>query len=1208
MPKPHLYLWEPVPIFKARVNMSSVTYPVSELTYDGVTLGAFGDVAFDATLLLGTAEGLDDLGRVRVKSVPDADSIPVARASRGVEDGQLDVQDNAYITILDDYRVWAKIPYFDLDAGIDYKDGDVPPGTFNTDIPPVSNTGPGFADYIDENDVITVQFPPDGIDLSYAVADGATLTGYAWDIGDGTLVSGALTDATITATFPAGRRYVALTVTDSNGVTHTSRCPVLAVDPADDGTIKGFSLSQRLTISGQTLDIDLHEDAPRTTYPDGTLTLFWWDSPADAADRSHMKFIGWLDSESFSLRRSKRGLSRSSKLHAVDGTGRLAKLPGFPQALERIFEEAQWSLMPSLDMSKAIFYVAFWHSTLINVVDFFLPEGGEDIDSTRIDVNGSNLKNQLESLANRIVPDHFLCCNSQGQISFLPNWLLQDEADRPEVDPILIEEDYADLQGEYDRQPKFHSLRSGAILVHTELIFVGGVTTVPLVFSIAPSDAQAFGQGTQEQIEGEGYALSQDALNICEGHRYAMLNSRHGRYSFTDPRGNLFWSYEPALLKRLQLELSAEYAAQRGLDWTVASGQVQEVSVQYRVDKRGTAVKPTVTWTKETFGYPAITFVPEETDDVDYTPPPLTPPPDSGLIEGQQLVAGIGDDGYVYRTSDFQTDSGSGGPTWDRVNLSISSPMSWVVDPFSPGYIDGVGSINGWVVNATDIYRVEDLFGTPLVASVHTFAVSDVVWRSIQASFGQFFETTNPWLLCVSHYHDATGHTGTWALRSLDGGGNWESEVQISPHYDTAAANVMPIGIYLSPKTPGLAYTAAHTATIADAIAVGYVSSNWGQNWAVASYIETGAAQAGSIHVPWPNNDDESVVYHGQLTEDVVEGTDPLLMPAWASYDGTTLTQLGNGPSSSMVAQAFVSNGGSDSTGNLYLIYGPPPNAVRVNSTISWSAYFSSDGGFGSRGVDLDGWPHSGITRTSGTNNFTDPPSANSSSSGSFDVVHERNDLSPSASWPINNDNLDTWTFSSTQGVKYNVEAAVASVQAGHSWTAHAEFTWTITEIELEDGTIYTPVEGSGARAFKLQRVISEVATDISPLDGSVSYGINHYGFSVRSYDSDRQFMAMGGIGNDTGTDKVGLWVSENAGTAWVNIYAPVAASNALYGLQIAFSGSDPDILFTWGGYSNGTIPAISYSDDFGATLDSREGNINSLGTVAFIGIAGGPS
>lgn len=1211
MAKLHLYFWEPTPIFKARVNMPTATYPISEITYDGVTLGAFGDVTFDATLLLGTAEGLDDLGRVRVKSVPDADSIPVARASKGIEDGQLVIQDDAYITILDDYRVWAKVPYFDLDAGIDYKDGDVPPGTFNTNIPPVANTGPGFADFIDsDTEVITVQFPPNGEDLSYAVADGATLTGYAWDIGDGTLVSGSLTDAVITATFPAGKRYVALTVTDSNDVTHTSRCPVLAVDPADNSLIKNFTATQRLTISGQNLDINLFEDAPRTTYPDGTLVLFWWDNPIAPDRRDHMKFIGWLDNESFNLRRTKKGFTRSTQLHAIDGLGRMAKLPGFPQALERIFEEAQWSLMPSLDMSKALFYIAFWHSTLINIVDFFLPVGGEAYDSTRLDANGGNLKSQLENLANKIVPDHFLCCNSQGQVSFLPNWLLQDEGDRPEVDPILIEEDYGDLQGEYDRHPKVHVLRSGAILVHTELVEIDGVDSVPLVFSVAPSDSQAFGQGTGEQVESEGLALSQDALNSCEGHRYAMLNSRHGRYNFTDPRGTLFWVYEPALLKRVQLELASAYAAQRGIDWTVASGQVQEITVNYSASPKGAVIKPSVSWTKETSGYPALTFVPDDSEDVDYEPPPTTPP-SSGLILGQDLVAGVAEDGNLYTTEDFTTVSGSGGPTWTETDLGITdAPLtSFVVDPFSPGYInqDGTGTIDGWVVGQQHVWRVTDFFGTPDAEIVYTFSVAlgtssvpEQENRTIQASFGNYFaEGSNPWLAVVSHYRDAAGHTGTWAVHSKDGGVTWSSEVQISSHYDSGVGtDYRPIILYLSPKTPGYAITAAYTATADPAPASGFSSISWGASWTAEPGIDTGVRLGGDIHVPWLASGDDTV-YHGKMAGGTA--TDPALLPIWATMDEDDVLTV-NSPGPSVSATVTVSSSTSSLVDeSVDIMLAPPKTSKRVAVTWNWECISVESGpGTGGDGSDnFDLFNGSGTSRI-GNDDFVSA-SPNTTTSGSFTTEWSF----AGGDWPLNSESIIASPPSSPTGCRLHVYVICSgsTLGGGNTVTHTINVNATITEIELDDGTIYTPVESS-TRSFSLQRVTpGSGIEDVSPVSGAVSFGPNNPHFRIRAHDSDVNYMVAALTGNDVSADAAddtqAVFVSDDAAATWTEIVAPVSSAESY---AAAFGAENTEELYLWGpaGY-------ISFSDNFGTAIDDRSGNLGTFTPAIFIGIAGGP-
>ena len=173
-------------------------------------------------------------------------------------------------------------------------------------------------------------------------------------------------------------------------------------------------------------------------------------------------------------------------------------------------------------------------------------------------------------------------------------------------------------------------------------------------------------------------------------------------------------------------------------------------------------------------------------------------------------------DGKLYTTTDFDTPSGSGGPTWTEHDLSITDTRiySFVVDPFSPGYVnmDGTGAMNGWCVGETNIWRLTDFFGTPAASIVHTFstaltAASVFQFRTINASFGRYFATDadNPWLMCVSHYADASGHTGTWATYSLDAGATWSSEVQLSAGYDADTSGNDPANV------PALVAVAAHT-------------------------------------------------------------------------------------------------------------------------------------------------------------------------------------------------------------------------------------------------------------------------------------------------------------------------------------------------------------------------------------------------------------
>lgn len=479
----HLYIDTPDVLFRARVNMASIAYPITQLTFDTVTEGDYSDILTDQTLLLGTSAGADDLGRVRVQALPTSTTIPVGRVSRGTEDGTLTVTDDAYITVLKDWRVWSKLPYQDPN-GQDFKDSTTPVDDHLTAIPPVSNCGPPAAGTVDSGTgLLTVTLPDGGVNLSYAMAEGASIASYVWGVGAGTITVGTIASPVITATFPAGRHWVTHTVVDSNGKEHESHCVIVAVDPNADITIQKFDVeSHRLTQQGSSLRLRIYDDLPRTTVLDGAFVLYWHGEPSSSSDRSNLKFYGWIQSEDANVRASKPGLTRETVLECVDVAGRLDSLPGFPQALQREDEDdvdEMWSLMPDLDINKALHYLIEWHSTAPRVADLILPANGSDYPSMRLDSTGATLYDQIHSRALSLTPDHLLVCNPQGQLSVLEDWMLVDVGDRPTIAAILTEDDYSDISIPYARPPRVHVLRSSVVVCSTDWIMLGGEKTPP---------------------------------------------------------------------------------------------------------------------------------------------------------------------------------------------------------------------------------------------------------------------------------------------------------------------------------------------------------------------------------------------------------------------------------------------------------------------------------------------------------------------------------------------------------------------------------------------------------------------------------------------------------------------------------------------------------------------------------------------------------
>lgn len=1024
-----LYLHSPPTVFAARVNQAAFSYPLSQVAFDGVTTGAYGDIQVGQTVLFGSSAGAEDLGRSRVRLAATSSVLYFGRSSQGARRGEVNLSDNAYITVLDLYEVWARIPFVESDGTI-RKDPGLDVEWRTTDPPPVCKIGAGTAATINGSNIITVDFSATG---SYATADGASISSYLWDVDDGTITVGTSASSAITATFPAGFRWVTCTVTDSEGHTATRRVPVFARNPASDATISAWEFTNhRISPDGQAIDVRVRSSIPATTYPPGTLAMLWYGEPASAADRSHMILpCGWVDDVPAQIQAERTATLADVTLRLVDVAGRLDNLPGFPQIVKSDATPDNWSQMATPNIDKYIHYLLAWHSSALALADFTWSGTGATYAFKALISEGQSLWDQVTRKARSMTPDYHLTCDRLGRLAMVVDPLMQDTADRTAtVQTTLAADDWSDIRYVHRGRPRVSQLHSSAILASN--------TTIAAVFCRAPGNAP--GQGEVEQTQGEKLAASQSALNACEGHRYARLNAPQSEFAITFADGD-DRAIEPADMTWVRLTLPQAYAAQRGLYFTESRGLPKELNIRYAQGRTGLVKTVELTWERETTGIAAVTYTPvagSVDGDDDWWPgdyhgsPPgdvVIPPdvPPLPLYQGQQAVALIADDGSVYRTGDFDQAS----PTWDVKTLSgislSNEILSFVVDPFSPLYRGTGSTVNAFVATENGIYKISDIFGTtPTATSKKAFSNATNAAldrrRSIQASFGRFFETEsdNPWLICISHYGNLTGQDGTWATYSVDGGETWSAEVELTEYADYQATpfETPPIGLWLSPRTPGLAITLAYTADGSSgtpAPSIGYVTEDWGASWAQISSPAVNPLNrlGGDIHVPWPTNDDETVVYYGSTDK--------------------------------------------GSTREYYL-----------------------------RRIESDG--------------STD--------------------------------------------------------------------------------------------------------TDISPADGSRQYGVDRQGFAVRTYDGDRRYVAVVGIGNgatgDADDDYFAAFVSSNYGDTWTEIVSAIAKTSD-HPEHVAFGADTHLTLYLWGdGY-------IRYSGDFGDTIDDKWGNLSSLGgTKNFIGLAGG--
>jgi len=441
-------------------------------------------------------------------------------------------------------------------------------------------------------------------------------TAYTWDVDDGSITVGDANTEAITATFPAGFRWVHLTVTDTDSNTGICHIPVFAATTAT--VIDDFEVtSQELTSGGQTIGFRVFEAIPEATYPDGTLVMYWEEenynsilgSQADAGpdDRQHMKFIGWVNEEPARVTANKFSTNQTTELRCVDVGGRLRLLPGFSTVAVRYTETAPDNCfkMDYANMDHLIYVLLRWFSTATEVADYTPSNTYETFNFFEIQTDGGNLFDVVDGRAQAMA--HRLTCNKVGQLKVLPDPQLQDSGDRTaEVQATLTTDDYRGIDYTQTRPSRFHWLWGSGLSVSWLGFDQYASTFYSTFFCVAPGEAPGQGLGSRDQ--GEQLVSGQTELNTREGHRYALrLNAPQGYFTVQLVHSGDA-GIDPAEMEWVSLTLDADYAAQRGLTFSAERFLPYRVSIRHLHDRQTKVV--TLELEREREGRAAITYTP----------------------------------------------------------------------------------------------------------------------------------------------------------------------------------------------------------------------------------------------------------------------------------------------------------------------------------------------------------------------------------------------------------------------------------------------------------------------------------------------------------------------------------------------------------------------------------------------------------------------
>jgi hypothetical protein len=902
-------------------------------------------------------------GRIRLRRPIDASNssvIYIAEAGCGLINWKVGDR----VVAVNQRAPWVKHPRYDADSSAWKMDYDEEYTDQLESYGPVVRAGPGFVGILNGAAEIYGSF----VGASTKFWDDATSSTASWsfqqaEITNGQSVLGTPDDPVTvkwTDEVSAGR-YFHLRATDNNGASHQGRRPFFIFNNTSQTPRVEFAqITGGLEKGGYEAQFRVLSNAGSDLFPDmaeflifeeasfgGTASNIGGNYPYAA----NIVMRGWIIGES--VRVNPFSGDVTFRARTVDGilehqesydtfltlSSTDVTRAAFPSALSPADSiNTDWNAAASLSLDRMFYHLVKHRSNLADFVDVNFA-GGDFGDASKLilfqDLPRAPFWKQLQMNYFQKGFLGYVAADMQSNVFAGEDIQISGGSDNV---PIALPMNKADRR---DMVQIERSVIDPVAEAH--LLSVSGSDPY---WAISPGQVMGYFGGKKEH--SKGLFWHQDDLVQRVGNYRAKLNNEYPKLVIP-----LAGNYRLDSVPQSRVTMSLSPADNpRGLKWDDEGFIPTKTTLTYNAQAGAVLADIEMEKIVQGIGGSAVTF-PADPQSVEVDNSGI-PDPDPGddpcnnpyaLCSGINNIVAVNTDGYQYVTNNFQNSS----PTWSRDNLGLSGSIhSFVVDPFSPLYIGTGSTVDYWVVTSTNIYYIQDAFGIsggPTVNDQHTFAtaIPSDGRRRINASFGNY-NSNQAWVMVVTHYRDATGHTGTWAIYSQDGGSTWSSEVQISGHYNNGAGDIFDTpGLNLSPKTGGLGYSFAHTTTADPPVSDGYLTQDWGGSWARISNpdLQAGDYLGGVVHVPWPDNLSEGIAYHGWLDRE------PTRIFRTYRVNGTTRTDAS--PSDGTRTYAPASNEFGIKTfdsDRRYVVMVGTGNSTSADSGDDYrAAYISEDGG-----------------------------------------------------------------------------------------------------------------------------------------------------------------------------------------------------------------------------------------------------------------------
>lgn len=576
-------------VLSAKVNQ--VTFPASsvQLGYDGAS-GDYTDIRLGMTVLV---SHVDDAAQAfftgRVRLAPSGILIYINETSAPFANDD-------YIYVIDDFRVWDVLPR--AVNGVERPDYEE---SFRQLLPRIFGLKGAYADEA-VSGVLELDFAPN-VDPA---TDGATISSYLWDVGDGTITVGSATTKDITVEFPPGFRNVQFSATDSGGRTSIRHIPVWAHDDTYPVTLLDHGDLE------VTLSVDEGPSGSVTAFAEiddvlpNTLVCAWLDNEQYNGTAGHIfdniALLGRLRREDNQTSYADAQQDATTRFEIEGPLQQLARLEVTSQQIENDLTPTAFNQVDTLTVWREIHLLLTEYSTFCELHSLDFDDTSDTFREKAIGTQQSNLLEVTNALANGI--NARLQMNAAGEAEVVRDGVMIATADR---DGLVAVADWSAIDVLSFSIGRSHVLTVGRVDSSGGSYNATSKKVTPAL-AVAPGIAQNYPEGQQRldnQVLAADQTLAEAETEIAErsGHALAKAQERD-ELTIAHPDG--YWWLTPSLNQWYTITLDGSETARGIVLDTDTRWQLVSTTVTHELET-GTRTVQAV-YRRESIGTPGQSY------------------------------------------------------------------------------------------------------------------------------------------------------------------------------------------------------------------------------------------------------------------------------------------------------------------------------------------------------------------------------------------------------------------------------------------------------------------------------------------------------------------------------------------------------------------------------------------------------------------------